>query len=55
MKPRHTKYMGPKKDIDRILSTVKTRSTLNSLLINGNLATPVIVSKKIFGTKYKPI
>jgi len=25
---------------------VKTRSTLNSLLINGNLATPVIVSKK---------
>jgi len=44
--PKHTKYMGPKKDIERILSTVKTRSTLNSLLINGNLATPVIVLKK---------
>jgi hypothetical protein len=45
-KPRQTKYMGSKKDIERILYTVKTRSTLNSLLINGNLATPIIVSKK---------
>jgi len=45
-KPRPTKYMGPMKDIERVLSTVKTRSTLNSLLINGNLATPIIVSKK---------
>jgi len=51
MKPRHSKYMGPKKDIERILSTVKTRSTLNSRLINENLATPVIVSKKKYLVK----
>lgn len=43
---RKTKYMSPTKEIDRILSTRKTRSTTNSLLINGNKATPVILSKK---------
>jgi len=32
---RKTKYMDPAKDIDRILSIKKTRSTYNNLLING--------------------
>jgi len=45
---RKTKYMSLTKEIDRILSTRKTRSTTNSLLINGNKATPVILSKKRF-------
>lgn len=45
-KQRRTKYMTPTKDIERILNSVKTRSALNNWLINGNLATPIIVSKK---------
>jgi len=40
--------MSPTKEIERIVSTRKTRSTTNSLLINGNKATPVILSKKRF-------
>lgn len=45
---RPIKYMESTKEIDRILSSIKTRSTLNSLLINVNMATPVTVSKKTF-------
>lgn len=44
-KIRKTKYMDQAKDIERILSTRKTRSSRNNLLINGNMATPVIFKK----------
>lgn len=45
---RKTKYMSPTKEIDKLLSTRKTRSTNSNLLINGNKATPIILSKKRF-------
>lgn len=45
---RNTKYMQCTPEIDRILNTRVTRSTLDSLLINGNSMTPVKIGK----TKY---
>jgi len=37
--------MEPHPEIERILNTPLTRSTLDNLLINGNLTTPVRISK----------
>lgn len=45
---RKTKYMESTKEIDGILSSKCTRSTLNTLLINGNKKTPISISKKKF-------
>lgn len=44
---RKTKYMSPTTEIDRILSTKKTRSTTNSLLINGNKVHLYIYQKNV--------
>lgn len=47
-KPRLTKYMDPVPEIDRILLNRKTRSSKNNLLKNGNIQTPLTISKKRF-------
>jgi len=44
-KKRSTKYMQSAPEIDRILNTRVTRSTAESLLINGNSTTPVKIGK----------
>lgn len=40
--------MDPAPEIDRYLQKANTRSNLNSLLLNGNIATPVSYAKKTF-------
>lgn len=47
-KPRLTKYMDSVPEIDRILLNRTTRSSKNNLLKNGNIQTPIIISKKRF-------
>lgn len=47
-KKRKRKYMESTKEIDRIVSSKTTRSTLNTLLINGNKKTPIVLSRKTF-------
>jgi len=47
-KPRLTNYMDSVPEIDRILLNRTTRSSKNNLLQNGNIQTPLIVSKKRF-------
>lgn len=47
-KPRSSKYMDSVPEIDRILLNRTTRSSKNNLLLNGNIATPLTVSKKRF-------
>lgn len=47
-KPRLTKYMDPVPEIDRILLNRITQSSKNNLLKNGNIQTPLTISKKRF-------
>lgn len=44
-KIRLTTYMEPMPEIERILKRKNTRSNLNTLLKNGNVCTPVSISK----------
>ncbi|KAF0767966.1 Uncharacterized protein FWK35_00016271 [Aphis craccivora] len=44
-KIRLTTYMDPKPEIENILKRKNTRSNLNTLLKNGNVCTPVNISK----------
>jgi len=43
---RNTTYMEKTPEIDRILQKKNTRSNLNTLLINGNIGTPLHVAKQ---------
>jgi len=45
-KLRMTTYMDPVPEIENILAHKATRSNLNSLLINGNIITPLKISKQ---------
>jgi len=45
IKKRFKKYMDPNPDIERFLNKKSTRSNLNSLLINGNIGTPLRMAK----------
>lgn len=45
IKKRFRKYMDPNPDIERFLNKKSTRSNLNSLLINGNIGTPLRIAK----------
>lgn len=45
IKKRFRKYMDPNPDIERIINKTVTRSNLNSLLINGNIGTPLRMAK----------
>lgn len=43
--------MDPNPDIDRVMNKKNTRSNLNSLLVNGNLGTPLRVAKNRYLVK----
>jgi len=45
-KQRITTYMDPVPEIENIMTQKTTRSNLNSLLINGNITTPLKISKQ---------
>lgn len=45
IKKRFRKYMDPNQDIERFLNKKSTRSNLNSLIINGNIGTPLRMAK----------
>jgi len=44
-KQRVTKYMSSNPEIERILSNPSTRSSLDTLLLNGNISTPIRYNK----------
>lgn len=45
-RPRLTTYMDPVPEIEHMLRKKCTRSNLNSLLVNGNMLTPLKISKQ---------
>jgi hypothetical protein len=45
IKKIYRKYVDPNHDIERILNKKNTRSNFNSLLINGNIGTPLRIAK----------
>lgn len=46
VKKRRTTYMEPYPEIDRLIEKKYTRSASNTLILNGNMCTPLKIEKK---------